>query len=118
MGCYSESPQYRDWYHGFVDPFANEIRAGVPVDELNYHGPTGAWKEALLDLRQARIGVFSHVQDPGVIPPGRRIDDLENGAQGWSTLDGASSVGVLEGVGGQRVLHWDYDNGGTVPVLG
>jgi hypothetical protein len=110
--------QYRDWYHGFVDPFANEVKAGVPVDELTYHGATGAWKTGLLDLRQAGIGVFSRLQDRGGIPPGRRVDDLANGAQGWSTLGGASSVGALEGSGAQRALHWDYDNNGTVPVLG
>jgi hypothetical protein len=110
--------QYRDWYHGFVDPFANEIKAGVPVDELSYHGATGAWKEALLDLRQAGIGVFSRVQDRGAIPAGRRVDGLANGTRGWSTLGGVSSAGLLEGSGLQTVLRWNYDNNGTVPVLG
>ena len=91
--------QYRDWYHGFVDPFANEIKAGVPVDELSYHGATGAWKTALLDLRHAGIGVFSRIQDRGAIPPGRRVDDFENGTLGLSTLGGVSSAGVIEGSG-------------------
>jgi hypothetical protein len=110
--------QYRDWYHGFVDPFASEIKAGVPVDELNYHGATGAWKAGLLDLHDAGIGVFSRIQEHGVIPPGRRVDDLDNGGQGWSTLGGISSVGTLEGSGSNTVLRWDYDSNGTVPVLG
>jgi hypothetical protein len=110
--------QFRDWYHGFVDPFANEIKAGTPVDELSYHGATGAWKNALLDLRQAGIGVFSRVQDRGVIAPGRRVDGLDGGGQGWFTVGGASSAGLLEGVPAQQVLQWNYDTQGSVPVLG
>jgi len=92
--------------HRTTDPVLNDVVAAW------------AWKAALIDLRQARIGVFSRVQDHGVIPPGRRVDGLENGAQGWSTIGGVSSVGVLQGSGAQRVLHWGYDNNGTVPVLG
>jgi hypothetical protein len=109
--------QFRDWYHARVDPFANDVAAGVPVSQLTYFDPT-----TLVYLHQARLGVFTHLQEHGLIGPGQEIDGFDVGGGGWYTLGGASSTGVLEASGtsgAQKVLRWDYNAAdGTVPVLG
>jgi hypothetical protein len=115
--------QFRDWYHRLVDPFASEVKAGVPLDELTYYSAIAAdipnMSAVMVELHQAHIGVFSQPQERGTPPPGQEVDGLDSGGSGWYTLGGAASRAVLEVSGTRQVLRWDYDSGGvTVPVLG
>jgi hypothetical protein len=114
--------QYRDWYHQLVDPYANEIKAGVLLSELAWYGQVSGYVHDVPDivaLHQARIGVFADLQVHGVTPPSTRIDGLDSDGQGWSTIGGPSSVALVEGSGAQKLLRWNYDVQGTsIPVLG
>jgi hypothetical protein len=115
--------QFRDWYHRLVDPFAAEVKTGVPLDELTYYGVIAAdiptMSDVMVQMHQAGIGVFSKLQERGTPGAGLEIDGLGSGANGWYTLGGASSEGVVQDSGAQTVLRWDYDPGAnTVPVLG
>ena len=115
--------QYRDWYQGLADPFINAVKAGKPVGQLaNYLsiGPPD-WFASMIYLHQANVGVFRHLEVGGGSPPapGRSVDGLDTGGQGWSTSGSGVSVGALAQQGGQTVLHWDYQaEHGNVPVLG
>jgi hypothetical protein len=115
--------QYRDWYQGLADPFIAALKAGKPVGQLaNYLaiGPPD-WYASMIYLHQANVGLFRQL-DVGAgspPPPGRRVDGLDTGGQGWSSLGGGASVGALRHENGQTVLHWDYQaEPGKVPVLG
>jgi hypothetical protein len=110
--------QFRDWYHNRVDPFMNDVKAGLPAEELAYEGYFGT-PDPLLYLHDDHIGVFAHLQENAPIGPGREIDGLTTGGQGWFTLGGRASSGVLQSSGSGRVLRWTFDTGeGAVAVLG
>ena len=115
--------QFRDWYHNLVDPFADAVKAGTPAERLPYYLSIGPpdWGTSIVDLHQARVGVFRQLNMAGgpLPAPGRTVDGLDAGGQGWSTLGGPASMGALGQQGGQTVLRWDYHaEAGTVPVLG
>jgi hypothetical protein len=114
--------QYRNWYQQLVDPYADEIKAGVPLSQLAYYGQVSGYVHDVPDilaLHRARVGVFADLQVHGVTPPAPRIDGLDSAGQGWSTIGGPSSMALVEGSGSQEVLRWNYDVQGTsIPVLG
>jgi hypothetical protein len=106
-----------------VDPFVHDVAVGVPRTELgwyraNYEGQD-MWK-GMTDLHKAGIGIFRQlrVDDSVSPPPGRRIDGLDTGGSGWSTVGGSASAGTLQQQAGQPILRWDYGSApGTVPTL-
>jgi hypothetical protein len=115
--------QFRDWYHNLVDPFAAAVKAGTPPGQLTYYLSVGPpdWGTSLVDLHQAGVGVFRQLNLGGAPPPapGRRVDGLDTGGSGWSTVGGPTSAGTLEQQGGQTVLRWDYRaEAGSIAVLG
>ena len=115
--------QFRDWYHAEVDPFVHDIAVGVPRTELGRYRATyeglDMW-QGMSDLREASVGIFSRLRTDDSVPPppGRRVDGLDAGGSGWSTVGGPVSAGTLEQQSGQTVLRWDYGAAvGTVPML-
>src|SRR5213079_2887149 len=78
--------QFRDWYHQLVDPFANDVKAGVPFSQLLDYGSIGdapEWGAGMVELHHARVGIFSQLRlDDPAPPPGQRIDGLAGDGAG------------------------------------
>jgi hypothetical protein len=105
--------QYRDWYHYRVDNFAADVKAGMPLDQLNDFRPIAAESNemwfSMLYLQSRRIGVFRYLQVQDrrrlVMTP---IDGFAT-ESGWQTIGGPASAATFQGEGADVALRWEYD---------
>lgn len=104
--------QWKDWYHGRVDTFARDIKAGVPLAQLEYYRPLARdayeMRMAMLYLRAYGIGVFSQLRLIPLPVAGWKIDGFDRGGAGWETVGGPRSRGRMVSRNGRPALHWDY----------
>jgi hypothetical protein len=105
--------QYRDWYHHRVDTFAADLKAGMPMDQLDYDRALAADSKemwfSMLYLQNRRIGIFRYLR----VQDGRRlamtpVDGFAT-ESGWQTIGGPASAATFQGGPTDVGLRWEYD---------